>query len=216
MTCRAAALFVAFLSLSACGSDSESDSPGAAGTGGSAGTSSGGGDAGGSAGTSSGGGDAGGLGEGGAAGAPSSVDLGELDGAAFSALGSNAFFNEVPDRAYVSISVYGWAETCSTDPQCNGAQLNFTLYAIGGTLDDLQPGTYSVGEVVDGDVTFEVVGAAGRYDSACSTGDGFDPLASGTLTIAAIAGGRVQGELDFTLEGGDALSGSFDAVDCTP
>jgi hypothetical protein len=47
------------------------------------------------------------------------------------------------------------------------------------------------------------------------TGDGFARIESGVLTITALEAGRVQGEVDFTLENGDELNGAFDAIDCT-
>jgi hypothetical protein len=143
-------------------------------------------------------------------------DFGDLEGQPFEALSSTAGFNEVADRGYVSVSINGWPESCSMDPVCGKAQLNFTLYAIGGSLDDIQPGIYDVTSTVEGDVTFEISGAAGFYEDDCSTGDGFDRFESGTLTLTSASGGRVKGEVDFTLETGETLSGPFDAIDCTP
>jgi hypothetical protein len=68
---------------------------------------------------------------------------------------------------------------------------------------------------VRGPVTFNVVGAAGRYDVDCDGFTGtFSSLASGTLTIDSLEGGHLVGSVDFTTEDGDTLSGPFDSTEC--
>lgn len=142
--------------------------------------------------------------------------VGDLDGAPMTARSALAQFSDdslATDRGYVSVSISDWSRTCAYEEQASGAQVNFTLYVMGGTRADVKPGVYSVaGEERDG-FSHEVVGGAGRYDAEGTTGGGFASFESGTVTLEEI-GETVQGSFDLTTADGDTLSGTFDATLC--
>lgn len=155
-------------------------------------------------------------GDGASGGSAANVVQGDLAGQPMVAAGSTAEFSDdalATDRGYVSVSISDWAQTCALESGCPGAQVNFTLYVIGGTRADVRPGVYSVTGEQRGGFSYEVAGGAGRYDAQCTTGSGFAGYTSGTVTVEAVAP-RVKGTFDLALDGGEAISGRFDALGC--
>jgi hypothetical protein len=149
--------------------------------------------------------------------APAATSVeGNLDGASMTARSALAQLSDdalATDRGYVSISISDWDQTCAYEERAEGAQVNFTLYVMGGTRADVRPGVYSVAGESRNGFSHEVVGGAGRYDAQGTTGDGFARYTSGTVTLDEV-GQTVTGSFDLTTEDGDTLTGTFDATLC--
>ena len=137
---------------------------------------------------------------------------GSLGGTPMDAQGSTATFTQAPGRAYVSVSISEWAADCKTSQVCGSAQINFTLYALKGKLPDVKPGTYPAGDSLQGGLTYQLVGAAGRYGPACE--GNFPKISGGSITLTSVAP-TVVGSVDLVLDDSTALKGNFDALDCT-
>lgn len=158
-----------------------------------------------------------GCGSSGDGGSSSGADLvqGTIQGLPMQAVSSIANFSDdslATDRGYVSVSISDWKQTCALEPG-NGAQVNFTLYVMGGRRADVQPGVYSVAGEHRNGFSYEVVGGAGRYAPDGSTGAGFGSFSAGSVTIEAIAP-RVKGSFALTGQSGEAISGHFSAISC--